>query len=105
MTSKRSPDPNEPQAPWWWSSKAGKPTTKVTDFDLMLRRAVLAAGSLKAAASMLQWPYSRLVERFRRKKQKGWWQAVKARWAVERRRERGRRARRRRRERLQRGTP
>jgi hypothetical protein len=39
----------------------------LTDEDRMLRRAIVAASSLKLAASLLGWPYSRLTERMRRK--------------------------------------
>lgn len=70
---------------------------KLTEEDLMIRRAILATGSLRLAASLLAWPYTRLTERLRRNKQKAWWQALKAQWAAERRRERWRRARERRR--------
>jgi hypothetical protein len=78
---------------------------KLTNEDLMLRRAIVATGSLRLAASLLGWPPSRLSERMRRNKQSGWWQALKSQWALERRRERGRRARRRRRERQLFGPP
>jgi hypothetical protein len=78
---------------------------KLTDEDLMLRRAIVATGSLRLTASLLGWPYSRLTERMRRKKQRGWWKALKAQWSIERRRERGRRYRQRRRERELLGPP
>ncbi|MBM4283543.1 MAG: hypothetical protein FJ137_23325 [Deltaproteobacteria bacterium] len=78
---------------------------KLTDEDLMLRRAIVDTGSLRLAASLLGWPYSRLTERMRRKKQRGWWKALKAQWSIERRRERGRRFRQRRRERELLGPP
>ena len=38
----------------------------LTDEDRMLRRAIVAATSLRLAASLLGWPYSRLTERMRR---------------------------------------
>ena len=77
----------------------------LTDEDRMLRRAIVAATSLRLAASLLGWPYSRLTERMRRKKQLAWWKALKAQWAIDRRRERVRRARQRRRERHTMGPP
>ena len=44
---------------------------KLTDEDLMLRRAIVETGSLRLAASLLGWPYSRLTERINAWKQAG----------------------------------
>lgn len=52
--------------------------------DQELRRIILAEGSLRGAAARLGWPYSRVTERLRRKKQKAWWRELKQRWSVER---------------------
>ena len=72
---------------------------KLTDYDLEIRRVILAAGSLRIAAEILGCRYSSLTERMRRRKQIIWWRAVKAQWSTERRRARWRRAHKLRRER------
>ena len=77
----------------------------LTDEDLMLRRAIVATGSLRLTASLLGWGYSKVTERLRRQKQRSWWKALKAQWSIERRRVRGRRYRERRRERELLGPP
>jgi hypothetical protein len=71
--------------------RRGKPGVLTRD-DLELRREILAVGCLKYVAEFRGWPPSRLYERMRRAKQRDWWRAVKAAWAVERQRERWRRA-------------
>jgi hypothetical protein len=76
-----------------------RPQGKLTPEDLAIREVILATGTLKLAAEVLGWSYTRLVKRLARNKQRAWWAHAKAERARERRNARQRRWYARRRER------
>ena len=59
--------------------------------DLEIRKTILAAGTLTAAAAFLGMNLSTLCERMRRRKQNAWWQRAKQVLAERRKQERRRR--------------